>query len=302
MAQRFGGRFSPGATPPPPRQGPQGPLDGRRPARSTGRVNLVFAAPFVLLLTAFLQPAAGLALDLGAFALLMLAAWLTREGERAHEAWEAREIARRPAIPRKLFASVITGLGVGVAAFDPDEGEFLAPLLLGLVAVGLHVAAFGPDPMRDKGMTGADRTGTERVARAVDEAERAIAAMREAILRAGDRQLTDRVDRFAATARRLFRSIEADPRDLSAARKYLSVYLQGARDATARFAELHARRRDTQARADWLALMDDLDTRFAERTEHLMRNERTDLDVEIEVLRERLAFEHPPRNPPPRNP
>jgi hypothetical protein len=146
-------------------------------------------------------------------------------------------------------------------------------------------------------MTSADRIGTERVARAVDAGEKSIAAMRDAILRAGDRTLTDRVDRFAATARRLFRTVEADPRDLTAARKYLSVYLNGARDATVRFADIYARTRDAQARADWLALMDDLDTRFAERSEALMQNDRTDLDVEIAVLRERLAREAPPRTP-----
>jgi hypothetical protein len=117
--------------------------------------------------------------------------------------------------------------------------------------------------------------------------------MREAILRAGDRTLTERVDRFAVTARRLFRTVENDPRDLTAARRYLSVYLQGARDATVRFADIYARTRDAQARADWIALMDDLDTRFAQRTEALMKNDRTDLDVEIEVLRERLAAEAP---------
>ncbi|MFN6979660.1 MAG: 5-bromo-4-chloroindolyl phosphate hydrolysis family protein, partial [Gemmobacter sp.] len=141
---------------------------------------------------------------------------------------------------------------------------------------------------------GVDRIGTERVARAVDEAERTVTAMREAILRAGDRTLTDRVDRFAITARRLFRTVENDPRDLTAARKYLSVYLTGARDATVRFADLYARSRDPQSRADWLALMDDLETRFAERTEALMQNDKTSLDVEIEVLRERLAYDGPP--------
>jgi hypothetical protein len=166
-------------------------------------------------------------------------------------------------------------------------------VLLGLVGAALHFAAFGPDPMRDKGMEGVDRFQTDRVARAVDEAEATLAAMRDAVLRAGDRGLTDRVDRFAGIARGLFRQVENDPRDLTAARKYLSVYLTGARDATVRFADLYARTRDAQARADYVALLDDLDTGFAERSRAFLTNDRTDLDVEIEVLRERLAFEAP---------
>lgn len=294
MAQRFGGKYSPGGDPTGGAPAAvQGGLDGRVPDRAPGRVNLMFLLPFPFLATAFFQPALGLALDLGAAALLAGAAALTREGVRAHRAWEARAVARRPAIPRKAFAAVLTAGGIFVGAFVPSTGDWLAPLVLGVAAGALHVAAFGLDPFRDKGMEGANRAETERVARAVDEAERTIAAMREAILRAGDRTLTERVDRFAVTARRLFRTVENDPRDLTAARRYLSVYLQGARDATVRFADIYARTRDAQARADWIALMDDLDTRFAQRTEALMKNDRTDLDVEIEVLRERLAAEAP---------
>jgi hypothetical protein len=159
----------------------------------------------------------------------------------------------------------------------------------------LHLASFGPDPLRDKGLDGVDQFQTDRVARAVDDAEKHLAAMRDAILRAGDRGLEARVDRFATTARGLFRTIEGDPGDLTAARKYLSVYLQGARDATAKFADLYAQNRSPQARADYEALLGDLETTFASRTTALLANNHTDLDVEIGVLRDRLRFETPQR-------
>ena len=65
----------------------------------------------------------------------------------------------------------------------------------------------------------------------------------------------------------------------------------GARDATVKFADLYARSRDAQARADYLALLDDLETTFADRSKSLLADNRTDLDVEIEVLRDRLKLE-----------
>ena len=292
MNQRYGGKYSPGAKPPPGAPA-RGPLDKARPARAGARVNLMFVLPFVLPVTAFLQGPVGLAADLGAFGLLLLAAWLTREGERAHEAWEARTIARRPAIPRKLFGTALTGLGIGLAAWAPGAG-LVAPVLLGALGAGLHLAAFGPDPMSDKGMEGVDAFQTERVATAVAEAEKALAAMREAARPVADRDLLDRIDRFSATARTMFRTLENDPRDLTSARKYLSVYLDGARDATARFAQVYGTTRDPKALSDFAALLDDLDTRFAQRTEVLLSNDRTRLDIEIEVLRERLAQDGPP--------
>ncbi|MDP2087379.1 MAG: 5-bromo-4-chloroindolyl phosphate hydrolysis family protein [Gemmobacter sp.] len=290
MTQRFGGKYSPGAKPGPGAAPP--PLASARPARAGARSNLLFVLPFILPVTGFLQGPVGLSADLAAFGILMLAAWLTREGERAHEAWEARAIARRPAIPRKIFASVLTALGVGLAAWAPGAG-LLAPVLLGAFGGVLHLVSFGPDPMSDKGMQGTDAFQTERVATAVAEAERHLTAMREAARPVADREIMDKLDRFAATARAMFRTLENDPRDLTAARKYLSVYLDGARAATARFAQIQTASRDPKARADYAALLEDLDTRFAQRTEVLLSNDRTRLDVEIEVLRERLAQDAP---------
>lgn len=297
MSQRFGGKYSPQpqANSPGdgrPRAGRGGPLAGARPSRLGARVNLLFVLPFVLCYTAFRQGPEGLTADLLAFGLLLLAAWLTREGERAHEAWEARTTARRPAIPRKIFGSVLTGLGVGLAAWAP--GAALAPsLLLGGLASGLHFLSFGADPMRDKGMEGLDAFQTERVASAVAEAEKHLVALRDALKPVADRQLLDLADRFSATARQMFRTLENDPRDLTNARRYLSVYLDGAREATARFVPIYTTTRDPKAREDYAALLTDLDTRFAQRTEDLLSNDRSRLDVEIEVLRERLALDAP---------
>ena len=112
--------------------------------------------------------------------------------------------------------------------------------------------------------------------------------MNDAILRAGDRKIEDRVAQFQNTVRKMFRTVEEDPRDLTAARKYLSIYLLGARDATVKFANLYARTKDEKARDDFESLLTDLEDNFAARTDKLLLDDRSDLDVEIEVLRDRL--------------
>lgn len=296
MAQRYGGKFSPGSTgkdrvPAPPK----GPFDGARRTRAGGRVNLLFLAPLPLAWAAFTTGPTGLILNLCALGTLLLAAWLTREGLIAQEAYEARKVARRPAFPRKITGSLLTGIGLAVAGFAASAGDMLAPLAYGVVGTTLHMLAFGPDPLKDKGAEGIDTFQTDRVARAVDEAEKHLAAMTDAMLRAGDRQMMARLERFQVVARDLFRTVENDPRDLTAARKYLSVYLLGARDATIKFADIWSRSRDTQARADYERLLTDLEQNFAARTQKLLLDDRSDLTVEIEVLRERLDREgvHP---------
>lgn len=286
MAERYGGKYSPGG----PGSAPQGPVPQLRRARAGMRVNLLFFLPLPLVVRAFGQDAAGLALTLAGFGLLLLAAWLTREGELAQEAWEARKVARRPAFPRKIFGSLLTGAGLLVATV-PDNSGLFAPALVGVLGAALHFLAFGPDPLSDKGMEGIDTHAQDRAARAVDEAEAYLSAMRDAVLRLRDRTLEGRVERFAAAARTLFRQVESDPRDLVAAKKYMTVYLMGARDATVKFVDLYSARRDPAVRADYEALLADLEGSFAQRTEALMGNDRTDLDIEIGVLRERLARE-----------
>ena len=291
MGQRYGGKYSPSPDPSP--GGPDRPRPRQTAVRDTGsaRRNLLYVAPLPLLLTAFGQGAVGMAVDLAAAGVLVFAAFLLGEGMKAQAEYEARTVARKPAIPRKVFASVLTGFGVALAAWAPPSGEIFQPVLYGAIAVVLHVVAFGIDPLKSKGIPGVDGFQQERVARAVDAAESHLSAMSAAIARAGDRALERRVETFQATARAMFRRVEEDPRDLTAARKYLSVYLEGARDATIKFADLYARTRDPKARADYAALLDDLETNFTARTEKLMENERTDLDVEIEVLRDRLQRE-----------
>ncbi len=281
MSQRFGGRYSPNAQPSAPRPAP-------KPHPVGARVNLLFVVPFLFAIGAFFKDPAGLTLNLVAFGTLMLAAWLTREGVIAQAAYEARKVARRPAIPRKIFASVLTGAGLGLAALPSG---LIAALLLGGMGAVLHFGAFGPDPMRDKGMEGIDSFATDRAAKAVEEAETYLAEIADAIKRSGDRALMRRIDGFSANIRQFFRVIESDPRRLNAARRYLGIYLVGARDATVKFADLYARSHDKEARAEYEALLDDLESRFALRREALLADDRTELEIEIEVLRERLERE-----------
>jgi hypothetical protein len=299
MAKRFGGEFSPTGqrdTDTPRETVTAQRLEvpsfkGRKPMRHGAKLNILFILPLFAMLPAFFQPVTAMATDLAGAAVLMLSAWLTRDGVRAEDAFAERKVARRPAIPRKIFGSVLMGVGVGLLVFG-GQWNIAAALVVGAIAGALHLGAFGLDPLKDKGLEGVDRLQTDRIARKIDEAEKVLDQMTDAIRRARDRQLEARVDSFEATVRAMFRQVEADPRDLAGARRYLGVYLQGARDATVKFTDLYARNRDPQIRADYLAFLDDLETNFAKRTRVMLTDDRTDFDIETEVLRERLNREN----------
>lgn len=283
MSQRFGGRYSPG--------GPTGPVQTPRRSRAGLRVNAMFALPLPLAVMAFFRPLPSLALSLVAVGILLAAAWLLREGFRAQEAYDARNVSRPPALPRKMLAALTCGLGLAVAAVASGAGGLSAGLAATLGGM-LHGLAFGLDPMTSKGLSeDVSRAQSERVMAHIAEAEAVLADLTGALAPLNDAKLEAQAETFADTARALFRQVEDDPRDLTAARKYLGVYLRGARDAARKFADHYPRSRDSQARDAFTALLDDLTDGFAQRTRAMMTDARSDLDVEIEVLRERLARE-----------
>ena len=293
MAQKYGGKYSPQGKyegQPHADMPAQGSFRGVQPSRAGGRANLLFLAPLPLVWHAFGNGATTMAASLAALGILLLAAWLTREGLLAQDAYDARKVARRPAIPRKILGSLLTGAGLTLASFA-ITGGMVEPVIYGVFGLLLHFAAFGPDPMKNKGMEGVDEFETDRVARYVDQAELHLAAMSDAIKRAGDREAEGRVARFQGKVRELLRAVEDDPRDLTAARKFMGIYLQGARDATIKFADIYSRNQDRAARSDYMMLLTDLEESFNAKTRSLLLDDRSDLTVEIEVLRDRLGRE-----------
>ena len=291
MAQNFGGPHSPTPNP-----HSESAFRGQKARRVSTRARLMFLLPLPLLLSGigeiFQVDVFGMVLELGGFSLMMLSAWLLNEGLRAEEMFNARKIAKPPSIPRKLFASVAVGIGVAAASYAGglDTG-LIGSVVMGAMASAAQIVAFGLDPMRGKGIAGENSFEAERVANAVDKAEAYVADILDAAKRIKDKPLEARIERLAAKARDLFRAVENDPRDLGKARRFMTVYLMGARDATAKFADVYGRARDPEARAKYEDLLGDLETSFTDHRDQLLLTDQTALDVEIEVLRDRLHLE-----------
>ena len=292
MAERYGGKYSPDGAPPGKAAAPQAPFRNRRVSRISLRARLMYLAPLPFLFAGLGSISRGSAPEMlgeiGAFAGLMLSAWLLNDGLRAEEAYDARAVARPPAIPRKLFAAILTGASVAWAGVASLGNPLPGALAFGVLAGAAHLLAFGIDPLRKKGLEGIDEFATDRVARAIDQAEELVRQIGDASKRIGDRRLEGRVDRLCDQAREVFRVVERDPRDLSRARTFLSVYLLGLRDATVKFADVWSRSRDPEARKAYEDLLGDLEQSFTTQRTHLLEDDRSSLDIEIEVLRDRL--------------
>jgi len=307
-AKRFGGAHSPGGDPRPEAQrtgSAGGRFRGQRASAVDVRALLLFVLPTPLLLAALWSISDGapirLVFLLIAYLALMLGAWLLREGQRAEAAYNARDIARAPAFPRKLVAAGLAGIGVFLASWMSEQaggvleagGQLIQAVVFGALAAGSHVVAFGIDPMKAKGLEdrGIHQAELDRVTEALDKAEAKLQSIERLAHTLKDRDIDRRVGRLNATVRDMIRIVEQDPRDLSRARRYLGVYLKGAEDATRKYAENHERLADPKLREDYVSLLSDLEASFARGKDKLLIDDRTDLEVEIEVLRDRLGQE-----------
>ena len=308
-AQRFGGQYSPGnkgggnpssgATPPPNK------FRNRKASSVDVRTLAMFVLPTPLLFAAFGAMSSGsafaLVVLLVAYAALMLGAWLLREGQRAEAAFNERTIARPPAFPRKLCAAGLAGIGVFLGQlYNSDAGGILAATgaliqagIFAVIAAGAHVMAFGTDPMKAKGdMPNLSDAERERVTDAIDKAEEKLKTIEALAHRMRDREIDDRVTRLNATVREMIQIVEEDPRDMSRARRYLGLYLKGAMDATQKYADKHERLADPKLREDYLSLLSDLQEGFEKGKASLLIDDRNELEVKMEVLRERLDQEN----------
>ena len=289
MARRHSGTFAPGA----PLGGARAhPFRGRAAMRVDLRGLVLFVLPVPLFFAALgdLGAGAGLAAlaDLAAFGALELGAWLLRQGQKAQAAYDARAVANPPALPRKTLAAGLAGGGVALAAFTGWGLDLAASTVMGGIAAGSHLLAFGLDPMRAKGIDLAEAEAG-RVAGALDRAHALVGEIERQVHRLRDREIERKVDAMLASVRSILAQIEADPRDLPRARRYLSVYLTGAQEATRKYVEHHREAGDPTLRRDYLALLSELEASFGRGRETLLLEDRTELEVEIEVLRERLA-------------
>lgn len=297
--RRFGGAHSPGGTGAPARAPMQAPV-ASAPRGGNIRAWGMFVLPTPLLLggIAALMGGNGPAalVELGAYALLLCGAVLLREGLRAEAVYDARAVAQPPAFPRKIVAAGLAAAGVTLATgWGWGQASLGLPGLVttaifGGLTLALHLVVFGLDPMRPKAV-GAPGAESARIAAAIDEAEARLAVLDDIARTLRDREIETRLGALSAKVRALLALIGQDPGDLDRARRYLKVYLAGAEAATRKYAAHTASGADAAVRAEYLDLLGSLEASFETGRAALTARDRTDLEIEIDVLRDRLGQE-----------
>lgn len=225
-------------------------------------------------------------------ALVWLAALFLRRA--THYEWQAkrRSWARATRVPWRFSAAVFAGAaGVLIPSFLVGH-NILVGALCGLGAFAGVVFRYGFDPQYDKNRV-VSRFGvtTEEIIEVLDEADQNLQRIQASAKSLHNTELKVRLGRIVANTREVLHLIEQDPTDLRRARKFLKVYLLGARNVTEQYVKTHRHQDNQELEQNFRNVLDSIEGVIAEQHEKLLENDVLDLDVKIEVLEAQLKHE-----------
>jgi len=229
------------------------------------------------------------------FALALLAATLIRKGIRLEEEGRERRFKRRAStVPYRLIGSVVLAVAMFIVAFwgifNHDHSIIDSVLFALATLLGCYLY-YEFDPARKDPEIAAVGITTEELVELLDEAEERIVAIESASKDIKNVEFKDRLRRIVREARAILDTIEEDPVDARRARKFLKVYLDGAKQVTEGYAKTHRNDASPVLEDNFRRVLTTIETVIADQQEKLRENNVSELDVNIEVLQMQIEKE-----------
>ena len=226
-------------------------------------------------------------LKLGGFVLWSVAAALVGRGIRAELDYEEAALAKAPSIPYKTAGAVLLGLGVFYLGWLVGGASLLHALFVALLAGAGTLLYYGMDPREDKLPESGD-VNPELLFQSLTEARDTLEKIRIHAKEIHDLRLHREVEHAIDKAEHILDTIAEDPKDLRVARKFLVVYVDGVARVTERYLALEESEIDEETKERLYTLLREVQERFDKELERLKANDRFDLDVQIDALRQQI--------------
>jgi hypothetical protein len=229
--------------------------------------------------------------DASAFALFMLGAVLTRRGMQEAAGSAERRYGKRPWITLKnLGAACVTAATATAAFFGVGHGLANSLAFGGVSLLAFHLV-YGLDPIRRAELRIPGISQKDQVTETLAEAEERLLSIETSARRLRNPELRGRLGRIAGQGREILALIERRPRDLRRARKFLTVYLEGAESVSQGYAAAHQVVDTGDLEQNFRNVLVTIEDVFAEQQKRLLETDLMDLDVQIEVLNKQLKRE-----------
>ncbi|MBK8174154.1 MAG: 5-bromo-4-chloroindolyl phosphate hydrolysis family protein [Rhodospirillales bacterium] len=189
-----------------------------------------------------------------------------------------------------MFSGILAAVAAGLTAFFvaghdlPISLAFAAVCFLGCqLLYGSHRRA----TRRPKDEEAPD----EETKRLLRDAYRRLDGIEAARRQIHSAEFDQRLASVVAGAEKVIDLIVRDPADLRRARKFLTVYLEGAERIAKDYARTHAHAGSADLEHNFRTLLVDLENTCEEQYQKLLKHDVSDLELQIEVLSTRLRRE-----------
>ncbi len=226
-----------------------------------------------------------------ALAMYFLSGYFLRRAKYYETKGRNRKWMRPTRVPWRFSAGVFTAIATFIVAWLAAGNSFFISLGYGLTAwVGMFFL-YGKDPHFEDHSKGLVGVTADEIIDALDEAEAKIESIEDAAAKIEDPIIQGRFFHVADQTRGILKIIEEDPKDLRRARKFLKVYLDGARKVANNFAKGDHLQTDSTINSNIVEVLDTIESVIEEQREKLLRDDILELDVQIEVLQTQLKHE-----------
>jgi hypothetical protein len=227
----------------------------------------------------------GVLTSTAAYGLFVAAAQLIRHGS---EAETARKRAARRRWPWKTLGAVVTGIASGFTAAVEAGHDVPIAIAFGVVAaIGARLVYGGDEPLS---LSAPPRAGD------ADEAVLGPARLRLERIEALARSLPSpefrlRLASIADQVGDLITAVEQEPSNLALTRRFFNVYLDHSVEVMESYARVFPASGSADLEHSFRSLLVNIENTCEQQRRSLLQRDLLDLDVQIEVLNQRLQQE-----------
>lgn len=254
-----------------------------------GTLLYLFLIPlFIAVILALLQTnIQSFLLNSMAFALFFVTAKVSSMGFAQEAEYVNSTLTKAPKIPYKTVAAVLLGGSTFFTAWIPGGKPFITALFLGSIATLGYYMFYGLDPKKDK-LENLGDVSADFVLESINEAKAKLTNIEGHMSEIKDKLLFDKLTIAVDKSKDILETIQNDPKDIRVARKFLIVYIDGIAKVTDSYVSMDEEDINSETKERLYSLMTDLDSRFDKELDRLKSNNKFDLDVHIDVLKEQI--------------
>lgn len=227
----------------------------------------------------------------GAYSLFLAGAALAHHGFQKEIEQRQQQFQTTFLWPFKALGGLTVAFATFLTAWAAAGYSLLPALAFGVGAFTAFVLLYGLDPRRQPVLVEKRDGNTERVSKALQQAEQKIISIEQAHQQITQPELKQHLMRIIALARQILAEIARDPRDIRRARKFLNTYLDGTQRVVSGFAEAHIQGQAHSLEANFRRILITIEEVFEQQYQKLQENDLSDLDVQMEVLETQLKRE-----------